>query len=137
MSCSVATLAAFCPPVVALDAPGIREVVVDQVNGRLLHSETVEAFSSALQWAVSLPRERMQQLKRAAKDTAKAFSIERSTGKALALYDNLREKEFVRRHDQYSLWTAARRLIKTEWGFVKGMAGAALNVHEREVQTGP
>lgn len=128
-------------PVVALDAPGIREVVVDQVNGRLLYSETVEAFSSALQWAASLPPERMHQLKRGAEHTAKAFSIERSTDKALALYEDLREKEFIRRHDEYNLWTAARRLIKTEWDLLKGVAGAtagaAFSVHEGEGKTRP
>jgi glycosyltransferase involved in cell wall biosynthesis len=67
-------------PVVALDAPGAREVVEDHHNGRLLHSETLEEFSSALQWVASLPPEQMQLLKQGAKGTATAFSMERSVG---------------------------------------------------------
>lgn len=112
-------------PVVALDAPGIREVVVDHQNGRLLHSETVEAFSSALQWVASLSSERMQQVKQGARNTAEAFSIRRTADKALSLYENLREQEFVQRREEHKLWTAALRVIKTEWELVKGVAGAA------------
>ncbi|MEA1933391.1 MAG: glycosyltransferase [Thermodesulfobacteriota bacterium] len=70
-------------PVVALDAPGVREVVVDHRNGRLLHSETIEEFSSALQWVAALSSERMQKIKQDAKNRAKEFSMGRSADKAL------------------------------------------------------
>jgi glycosyltransferase involved in cell wall biosynthesis len=112
-------------PVVALDAPGVREVVVDHRNGRLLYSETVEEFSSALQWVVSLPSEQMQQLKQAAENTAEKFSMGRSADKALTLYKNLLDKEFFDRHKEYSAWTTILHEIKTEWDVIKGLAGAA------------
>ena len=121
-------------PVVALDAPGVREVVVDQHNGRLLHSETVEEFLSALQWVASLSPAQLQQLMDRAKNTARAFSIERSADEALALYEHLREKKFVHRRAEYNVWTTALRMIKAEWDVLKGVAGAAadaaLSVHE-------
>ena len=118
-------------PVVALDAPGAREVVVDHRNGRLLHSETIEEFSSALQWVAALSSERMQQLKEAAENRAEEFSMERSADKALALYKNLLDKEFYGRHKEYSAWTTILHEIKTEWDVIKnlaGAAGAALNI---------
>nr|MBL0713235.1 glycosyltransferase [Desulfobacterales bacterium] len=123
-------------PVVALDAPGVREVVVDHRNGRLLHSETIEEFSSALQWVAALSSERMQQLKQAAENSAEEFSMGRSADKALALYKNLLDKEFLGRHKEYSAWTTILHKIKTEWDVIKGLAGAAgaaLNIDmERE-----
>ncbi len=112
-------------PVVALDAPGAREVVVDHRNGRLLHSETIEEFSSALQWVAALSSEQMQQLKQAAENRAKEFSMERSADKALTLYENLLDKEFFGRHKEYSAWTTILHEIKTEWDVIKGLAGAA------------
>jgi len=121
-------------PVVALDAPGVREVVADRLNGRLLCSETVKEFSSALQWVASLSPERMHQLRQTAENTAGDFSMERSGDKALALYENLRKKKFVSRHGEYDLWTNALRLIKSEWNVIKGaagMTGAAFKLHER------
>ena len=87
-------------PVVALDAPGVREVVVDHRNGRLLHSETIEEFSSALQWVAALSSEQMQQLKQDAKNSAEEFSMGRSADKALTLYKNLLDKKFFERHKE-------------------------------------
>jgi len=112
-------------PVVALDAPGAREVVVDHRNGRLLHSETIEEFSSALQWVAALSSERMQQLKQDAGNSAEEFSMGRSADKALTLYKNLLDKEFFDRHKEYSAWTTILHKIKTEWAVIKGLAGAA------------
>jgi 1,2-diacylglycerol 3-alpha-glucosyltransferase len=127
-------------PVVALDAPGVREVVRDRLNGRLLYSESVEEFSSALQWVASLVTDKMQQLRQAAENTAGAFSMECSADKALALYENLQKKKLVRRHGGYDVWTNALRLIKTEWDVIKGAAGvtgAVFKLHERGGGTGP
>ncbi len=112
-------------PVVALDAPGAREVVVDHRNGRLLHSETIEEFSSALQWVAALSSERMQQLKQDAENSAEEFSMGHSADKALTLYKNLLDKEFFDRHKEYSAWTTILHKIKTEWDVIKGVAGAA------------
>ena len=112
-------------PVVALDAPGVREVVVDHRNGRLLHSETIKEFSSALQWVAALSSERMQQLKQDAKNSAEKFSMGRSADKALTLYKNLLDKEFFERHKEYRDWTTILHEIKTEWDVIKNLAGAA------------
>ncbi|MDH3980199.1 MAG: glycosyltransferase [Gammaproteobacteria bacterium] len=112
-------------PVVGLDAPGVREVVRDQRNGRLLGEETVEAFADALQWVVTLPPERLQQLRRSAVQTAEDFSLPRSADKALGCYEALCAKVFVARPQEYKEWEHLLHLIKGEWDIIKGMAGAA------------
>ena len=127
-------------PVVALDAPGVREVVEDHHNGRLLHSETLDEFLSALQWVASLGPEHIEQLKEGAEHTAKSFSMERSTDKALALYENLWQNGFIHRHAEYNVWKGLLRLIKTDWDVLKGVVGAAeaaFTVGEPEGETKP
>jgi len=110
-------------PVVALDAPGAREVVRDQQNGRLLQEATPAAFSAALQWAAGLPPESMRDLKQGALDTAEAFSMPRSADKALACYEALKPRTVESGEDD-SAWEEVMTAISTEWDILKSVAGA-------------
>lgn len=112
-------------PVVGLDAPGVREVVRDQRNGRLLHEESVEAFATALQWVAALPTAGRQQLRQGARETAEGFSMPRSADRALGYYEMLKGKGFATRADEYEQWARVVDLIKAEWDILTGMAGAA------------
>jgi len=111
-------------PVVALDASGVREVVKDRQNGRLLREETIEAFSTALQWVAELSQQQMQALTQSALDTAEAFSIPRSADKALASYESLKPKSTADSGDRERGWEDVITLIKTEWDIIKSVAGA-------------
>jgi glycosyltransferase involved in cell wall biosynthesis len=111
-------------PVVALDAPGAREVVRDRHNGRLLQEATPTAFSAALQWAAGLPPESLRDLKHAALDTAEAFSMARSADKALACYDALKSGTAAESGEDESAWEEVMTAIKTEWDILKSVAGA-------------
>jgi glycosyltransferase involved in cell wall biosynthesis len=113
-------------PVVALDAPGAREVVKDERNGRLLHEESVEAFRAALQWIAELPAERRRQLRQSAVETAEDFSMPRAAATALGRYEALRQQAFVARPEAYRQWEHVRHLVEAEWAILKGMAGAAV-----------
>jgi glycosyltransferase involved in cell wall biosynthesis len=112
-------------PVVGLDAPGVREVVTDQRNGRLLHEESVDTFAAALQWVVALPTARRQQLRQGARETAETFSMPRMADRALGCYEALIEKSFVSRSDEYEEWEHIVDLVKAQWDILTGMAGAA------------
>jgi glycosyltransferase involved in cell wall biosynthesis len=111
-------------PVVALDAPGAREVVRDQQNGRLLQDATPAAFSAALQWAAGLPPESMRDLKQHALDTAEAFSMPRSADKALACYAALKPGTAAESGADVSAWEEVMTAIKTEWDILKSVASA-------------
>jgi glycosyltransferase involved in cell wall biosynthesis len=87
-------------PVVALDANGVREVVSDYSNGRLLHDESSKAFVTALQWVAGLPATQYRGLGQAALDTAEAFSMSHSADKALACYTDLRDRLLTDRSEQ-------------------------------------
>jgi glycosyltransferase involved in cell wall biosynthesis len=111
-------------PVVALDAPGAREVVVDGSNGRLIRVETEEAFAAALQWVYARSRDEIRSLIAAARATAEAFSMAASARKALAAYENLRPDPAIRQHENELGWDQIMARIKAEWDILKTVAQA-------------
>jgi 1,2-diacylglycerol 3-alpha-glucosyltransferase len=111
-------------PVVALDAPGVREVVVDTSNGRVIRVETEEAFAAALQWVYARSRDEIRTLIGAARATAEAFSMAASARKALAAYENLRPDPAIRQHEDELGWDQIRARIKAEWDILKTVAQA-------------
>jgi len=112
-------------PVVALDAPGVREVVTDGVNGRLLVEADPAAFAAALAELRDCPAPRREALRSEALATARAFSMDRSADKALAAYERLRGRPHADTDDLYDAWNATLRMIRTEWDLLKDLAGAA------------
>jgi len=116
-------------PVVGLDASGVREVVRDGVNGRLLMHESVKGFAEALAGVAGLGPLAMDGLKRGALDTARQFSMPVTAKQALDNYRELLEST-ARSHDRAEdQWQRVIQLIKAEWDIVKGVAesaGAAL-----------
>lgn len=112
-------------PVLALDAPGAREVVDDGINGRLLPPQaSVDDFTDALRWAAGLSAERMRALRQAALATADAFSMPRSADKALACYAALTPRSAAETRDDDKGWEDIVAAIRTEWDILKSVAHA-------------
>lgn len=108
-------------PVVALDAPGAREVVHDRRNGRLLKVESVESFAEALQWFVRLTPARRQAVRQAARETAREFSVSRCAERALQAYAAVAAAQRTPRTRN-----RVQRLINrvhTEWTLLRKTAG--------------
>jgi 1,2-diacylglycerol 3-alpha-glucosyltransferase len=112
-------------PVVAIEASGVREVVEDGRNGRLLHEEDADVFASALHWLADLPQQQREALREGARATAEVFSLPNTASRALECYEVLRQQAYVARPDEFEQWQRTMKLIRTEWEIVKGMAGAA------------
>jgi 1,2-diacylglycerol 3-alpha-glucosyltransferase len=112
-------------PVVALDAPGAREVVRDKQNGRLLLEATPTTFSAALQWVSDLPPEKLHGLKQAALATAKVFSMPNSADKALACFGALESRSIADADRDALGWEEVMNFIKTEWDILKNVAVAS------------
>ena len=123
-------------PVVALDASGVREVVRDGVNGRLLPRENLEDFVSALAWVAGLSTEEKRRLGEGVAGTVNEFSMPRTAAKTLAVYDSLRKGKPLPKQIEQSLWASAQRLIEEEWKIVRNIAHAAgtavLSIAEEE-----
>lgn len=112
-------------PVIALDAPGAREVVDDEVNGRLLRPEaSVDEFTAALRWSAAVDPERMRALRQAALATAEAYSMPRSADKALACYAALTPRSAAEARDDDKGWEDIVAALRTEWDILKSVARA-------------
>jgi glycosyltransferase involved in cell wall biosynthesis len=112
-------------PIVALDASGVREVVRNETNGRLLHEETPETFAAALKWLADLPSTKIQALRQGALETAESFSMPQTAARAIARYETLRKQAFVERSYEFEQWQRTLHLIETEWEILKGIAESA------------
>ena len=100
-------------PVVALDAPGVREVVRDGYNGRLLATEKLGDFMEALQWLIQLPREYRWRLNKHCLDTAQRFSIEETARHCLGVYQS--DIELTPRKGKMEGWREVMALIEEHW----------------------
>ena len=111
-------------PVVAIDAPGVREVVRDKFNGCLLFNENIDTFVNSLEWISSRSINEKNKLKENSKETAIKFSMLRSADKALKHYISIKEKKLTHRQKEYHSWTSALNLVESEWKRIKEITGA-------------
>jgi 1,2-diacylglycerol 3-alpha-glucosyltransferase len=102
-------------PVVALDAPGVREVMKDGINGYLLKQENYESFSRALNKLHRLSKGARQEFIIEAKKTAQDFSVQKCVSKLISLYNKLPAKKRILDNADASLWHQSIERIKTEW----------------------
>src|SRR5439155_10522008 len=100
-------------PVVALDGPGVRDVVHDRANGRLVSLEHHQLFAQALAWIAIRTSHERPLLAMAARRTAQRFSMSRQAQRALELYESLFAAS--PQEGDESLWKRARRRIEAEW----------------------
>ena len=111
-------------PVVALDAPGTREILCDGVNGRLLPSETCETFINALTWFAMLGAEERRRLYQGARDAAARFSEPACIEQVLTLYRSLAEFACLHRGGNGGAWHATRRRLRERWRIFRSIAHA-------------
>jgi len=111
-------------PVVAVDAPGVREVVKDKANGRLIETDNVSELADAMEWVRRQPAHAFKQMRSACRETASEFSMERSVGKALAAYASLSIQGFFYRSGGTSMRERIGRVVSTQWGLFKNFTKA-------------
>jgi 1,2-diacylglycerol 3-alpha-glucosyltransferase len=111
-------------PVVALDASGVREVVSDGHNGRLLFDPTPATFAAALQSMALLPAETLAELQRGAHATADEFSMDRQAARALGIYESLLEAPYIADLHDVEYWERLLHLFRAEWDIARSFVGA-------------
>jgi glycosyltransferase involved in cell wall biosynthesis len=112
-------------PVVALDASGVRDVVQDGVNGRLLTDEDAASFAEALGRVARLSPQQRKPLAAAVRATAEQFSLANCASRLVQVYETVivRHAHAVRDIDD-SPWSRSLRWLEAEWALVSNLAGA-------------
>ena len=106
-------------PVVALEAPGVREIVSDFINGRLVDVEDVSTFAKAISWVADLDEANKAAMKRELSATASQYSIDRSVQLMLELYDWAIKLKRVAQPGDLHAWRSSVNRIESElkiWG---------------------
>ncbi len=124
-------------PVIALDGPGVREVVENRKNGRLLPANADQsAFSRAVCDAVSDP-EKLSAWQQQATQTALTFSRKACVEKLLNLYAaavSLRDDKAENGDNETEPWESFLVAIQTEWELIAEKA-QSLNLLKRDDDT--
>ncbi len=116
-------------PVVAIDAPGAREVVEDRLNGRLLPEDTTPAqFAQAAEEILADP-ELLENYSDGAARSAVRFSREASAEKLEKLYSEAlaHEKPSLKQtgEENFPNWDRLLDSLKLEWELLRKKAAAA------------
>lgn len=111
-------------PVVALDAPGVSDVIRDGENGRLLPAGDTGAFVAALREIAEADQNRRAKLVQAARETAAEFSPERCTDRLEGVYAQTLASAPRDRVEDDSRWDQFVRQIKSEWDLWRTRAEA-------------
>ena len=99
-------------PIVAVDANGIREVVDNEKNGRLIHGDNKENFCEALSEIHDASKEKRKSLSQNALTTAEKYSESACSSKALESYEKLLQSRSRDKNTENSLWDEARRMLQ-------------------------
>ncbi|HZA28511.1 MAG TPA: glycosyltransferase [Gammaproteobacteria bacterium] len=112
-------------PVVAVDAPGAREIARDGYNGRLLRRDNLERFVSALLGIAALSPEEKRRMVENTRLTAAELDIRQSASETLELYQSLIGVTPSVKRLEDSLWARACGSLKGEWQMLRNLLLAA------------
>lgn len=124
-------------PIVALDGPGVREVVKDRKNGFLLDASSSEDTFAARLEEVCRAGQLREKMSSAAKETALLFSRRESARRALDLYRAvLRRTRRERRAAEDDALTALLNRMEVEWSLIAEKASAVFKTITGEAGKG-
>lgn len=112
-------------PVVALDSTGVRDVVNDLENGRLIKETSESEFVQALQWYRSLPEDQKMAMSDKTRQTAQKFSKAACATSMMTVYQQLRHQETFHDETADNAWTHLRERMKAEWDLFKNLLEAS------------
>jgi len=113
-------------PVVALDGPGVREIVEDGKNGRLLPSGAdAKSFARAV-GRILEDADFAARCAEAARETARNFTIEACTQQVLDCYDEVIRKKEQRAETEndFGVWDRFMESVENEWDLLTAKLAA-------------
>lgn len=110
-------------PVVALDGPGVRDVVVRE-NGRLLAADaTEEQFAAALEQVTADPQ-RLRRMASQVRESIEDFSLEHCADQLVALYEQLAADATRAGETDIGPWDRLLGRLEVEWNLLAEKAAA-------------
>ncbi|MFB6347208.1 MAG: glycosyltransferase [bacterium] len=110
-------------PVVALDASGTRDVVVNGETGRLIRDEDEETFADAIEWYYDLSASKKEIIQDNTRKRAEGFDKDVMAERALEIYSDL-VADFQKKTRDPNLWQQAKSRLETEWQILQNFASA-------------
>ncbi len=123
-------------PVVALDAPGARDIVVDGRNGRLVEHEDPARLADAITDIADLPQAQRTALQDAAAETGTHFSSDQCATRLVELYKEVLQRKTKSRTSATSAWTRSLERLGAEWHLWSGRAAAVADAAQTDKQRG-
>jgi glycosyltransferase involved in cell wall biosynthesis len=117
-------------PVVALDGPGVRDVIRPE-NGHLLPADALESEFAAELERVAEDRFALRQHGQRARESIHDYSLEACATKMLELYEQLVRENPAREEDPAGPWDRFLRRLEVEWNLLVEKT-AALTAAARE-----
>ncbi len=114
-------------PVVAMDAPGVREVVENGVNGCLLQTQDTTEFANALLSIATAEPAHYHRLVAGAKCRADQFSMHKTADMALQHYSRLQHDDALAPRPDFPVWTDTVAVFQSEWQLAKSTARSAMD----------
>lgn len=111
-------------PVIAVDAPGVREIVRDKTNGLLLPNQKMDAYLNALRFYGRQTAEVKKGYREAALKTAREFALDQTILQLMAVYQGLLKSHRKGSRVKSTLEPLLRR-IQAEWKLLAAKASAA------------
>ncbi len=111
-------------PVIALDAPGAREVIDNERNGYLVLTEEKRTYTKTIERFYLLSKSEREAFSLNAQHTALQFSISSSGDRALNHYQAVIQGTRSVKNPEESAWLRAVRLFETEWSLLTTKAEA-------------
>lgn len=112
-------------PVVALDAPGAREVVADGKNGRLAMEEDADLFAEGLEWVAERGDDEKEACRAACRHTAEEYRIDRCAQRVLEAYEEAISRDRVG-EEVSDEWDRAIEQVRVEWDLLSNSFQAML-----------
>ncbi|MEJ2703738.1 MAG: glycosyltransferase, partial [Sedimentisphaerales bacterium] len=111
-------------PAVAVDAPGVRDVVRDRANGYLLQDERVDNFARALKELCHLSSQAKEDLVAEARRTAAHYSMDLCASRIESVYHKLLHGHRAGAPRDKSVWEKSIEEIGAEWEVLANLTSA-------------
>jgi glycosyltransferase involved in cell wall biosynthesis len=111
-------------PIIAVDAPGARDVIQNEENGKIIATDDEQRFIQALSWHYEMAPQAKDRIQQNALTTAKEYSHGHCVNKLIDVYTSSASQKIKPSSDTKG-WTKIMNRVKAEWDLLKNITEAS------------